>query len=552
MYNDVCVFGGCSIDQTFYADDNGNYSELPNVSVPGGKGSNQAVAASRAGANVTIITRLGKDQIGYEIVKNLIDNQVHVNNAELIENLNNDVAQIYIDKDTKDNHIKRITGAIDSFTPDMIEKYKDVLLNSKIVVAQMKIPKEVSVALIEFCYDNSIPIIITPCRPNKLSIDESGNKELIDKITFITCNKSECQTIFGTDNIEECVKAYPNKLIVTLGADGLIYNNGVETIHLPAIKVKNIEDTTGAGDTFNGNLAALLASGESLHNAIYKAQFASALKLQKKTAQAGMPYKDEREAFIREYNLSNHDYFPEFNTAYDAVVEASDALKKKLNLEIHEKKDETFVTDSDVMVEKLITSRILEKFPNDNFVTEELNPENTINGRTWIIDPIDGTAHYMKKSIYWGVQVAFIDNNEVKFSIIYIPKLNEMYYALKGKGAYMNDIKISLDNYTMHESIIEFCGSMHKCLDSKKKIFDKLILNEIKPANFMHINSCCYAFANLLSNRTNVMILSTKKPWDILPGVFMTEELGIKKYSFNDLTIFSNSREFDAFIKNTF
>ena len=130
--------------------------------------------------------------------------------------------------------------------------------------------------------------------------------------------------------------------------------------------------------------------------------------------------------------------------------------------------------------------------------------------------------------------------------------IGEMYYALKGKGAYMNDIKISLDNYTMHESIIEFCGSMHKCLDSKKKIFDKLILNEIKPANFMHINSCCYAFANLLSNRTNVMILSTKKPWDILPGVFMTEELGIKKYSFNDLTIFSNSREFDAFIKNNF
>lgn len=66
----------------------------------------------------------------------------------------------------------------------------------------MEVPKEVSVELINFCYDHKIPLIITPCRPQKLYICDEGNRELIDKITYITANRSECATIFGTENIE--------------------------------------------------------------------------------------------------------------------------------------------------------------------------------------------------------------------------------------------------------------------------------------------------------------------------------------------------------------
>ena len=76
--------------------------------------------------------------------------------------------------------------------------------------------KEVSVELINFCYDNNIPLVLTPCRPQRLAISEPGNKELIDKITYITANKKECETIFETTDIESCLEKYPNKLIVTL------------------------------------------------------------------------------------------------------------------------------------------------------------------------------------------------------------------------------------------------------------------------------------------------------------------------------------------------
>ena len=101
-----------------------------------------------------MISRLGKDEIGHKILENLVYNNITTNNIEVVEGLQNDCSNIIIDNKTKDNEIIRFAGAIDSFTPDMIKKKKKVLLNSKIVVAQMKVPKEVSVELINFCYDN--------------------------------------------------------------------------------------------------------------------------------------------------------------------------------------------------------------------------------------------------------------------------------------------------------------------------------------------------------------------------------------------------------------
>lgn len=310
---DVCVFGGCSLDMTFFQNEDGTYNVEPDICMPGGKGANQAVAASRSGSKVVIISKLGKDNIGYKIIDNLRENGVFTEGIEIVEGLKNDCCKIYVEKDSKENEIIRENGAIDSFTIDMIEKNKDILLNSKMVVAQMKAPKEVSVALINFCKENNITLVITPCRPDKLKISEKGNIELIDKISYITANKKECSMVFETDDIIECVKRYPNKLIVTLGSDGLVYYDGKNVNKIDAIKVDKIVDTTGAGDTFNGNLVTLLSRNVPLSIAIEKSQYASAIKLSKEGAQAGMPYEDELNDFIRKYNGRGFDYKEEFN-----------------------------------------------------------------------------------------------------------------------------------------------------------------------------------------------------------------------------------------------
>lgn len=552
MKYDICVFGGCALDQFYYKDKNGETPKTPTLVSPGGKGANQAVAASRAGARVTMVTRLGKDDIGQRILENLVYNNISTNNVEVVEGLSNDYAKIIIDEKSKDNDIERFAGAIDSFTKEMIERYKKVFLQSKMVVAQLKVPKEVTVELINFCYSNNVPLVLTPCRPQRLAISEEGNKELIDKITYITANKKECEIIFGTDNIDECLEKYPNKLIVTLGADGVAYHNGKEVITIPAIQTDNIEDTTGAGDTFCGNFATALLKGYSLHESIIRAQYASSMKIQVKGAQDGMPYEEELEKYIMNHYLDDNDYTSEFDLAYTSIEEATAAIAKKnlFKINIQVKEDSTFVTESDLLVEKMLIDAIRERYPEDNFVTEEFNNENTIKNRTWVIDPIDGTAHYMKGSIFWGIQLAFVDKGETQFSIIHLPKLNETYYAVKAKGVYLNHKKINLKiDVPFNESIIEICGSCHKKTEEKQEIFDKLLKATPRPANFMHINSCCFAFANLLSGRTNTLVISTVKPWDVLPGSFMVQEAGLKTFIASGVTVYSNTKDIEEYIK---
>ena len=543
MRYDICVFGGCALDQMYYKDEFGNVPEKPSLLVPGGKGANQAVAASRAGAKVAMISRLGKDSIGDKILDNLIYNNVITSYIDVVEDLPNDYADIVIDNKNKDNNITRFAGAIDSFTVDMIENNSSVLLNSKMVVAQLKVPKEVTVELINFCYDNKLPLVITPCRPKKLVISEDNNAELIDKISYITCNKEECMTIFETDDIEACVTKYPNKLIVTLGEDGLMYHDGTSIVHLPALYIREVEETTGGGDTFNGNFAANLVAGESLYNSIIRAQYASAMKIRVKTAQEGMPFKDELDNFIMNYYLEENDYSKEFELAYTAIVDSYDLIKKQDIMNVRMKADDTFVTQSDLMVEKHIIDSIVNIFPEDNFVTEEFNNNNTVKDRTWVIDPIDGTHHYMKNSIFWGIQLAFVDKGQTRFSIIYLPKLDEMFYAIKDKGVFLNHHKIEKQPLkTSKESIVEFCGSVHKKYTLKKFILERMLNSGNKPGNFMHINSCCFAFSNLLTGRTDTLVVSTKSVWDVLPGMFMVEELGFKKIEVNDIVIYTNTK----------
>ncbi len=542
MKYDICVFGGCSLDQMFYQDDSGKYPEMPNESIPGGKASNQAVAAAKAGAKVAIISKLGNDFIGNYIIENLRKYNIDTSCVEMVDGLNNDCSKIYINNQNKDNEIVRHDGAIKSFTKDMIEKYSSIILDSKIIIAQMKAPKEVCEELINFCYKNNKKLIITPCRPEKLVIGEEGNLESIKKISIITANRSECEKIFNTSDIKKCVEMYPNKLIVTLGNEGVVYHNGIEIVKIPACKVENIEDTTGAGDTFNGNLAVSIINKYTLKNAIIRAQYASAMKLQKKTAQAGMPTKDELDEYILEYNNESNNYKEELITAYKLILKAYNLINTDLQITVDIKNDKSFVTSSDIYIEKILINGIKDKFNKDNFVTEETYSNNTIKDRTWIIDPIDGTAHYMKQSLFWGIQLAFIDKGKTQFSIIYLPKIHELYYAIKDTGVYLNNIKVDniRENHT-EMSIIEFTGSINKFTKEKENILLNIKEKNIQIMGYLHINSCCFAFSNLISGRSDLLVSSVKRLWDILPGELMCKELGIDTFENNNLKLYSKN-----------
>ena len=299
MKYDICVLGGCSLHLPFFMREDGTYSNTPDSIVLGGKGANQAVAASRAGARTTIITRLGNDENGRKIKENLIQNNIDVSNVTTVGGLENDLAKVFIDKNG-DNLMKRSSDASNSFYPEMIYENKDVLLNSKIILAQLKMPREVLVELVHFCHQNNLKLVVTPTKPEELSVTTKENIELLDKISYITLNQSEFEVIFQTIDYMKYLMKYPNKLFITLSKDGMIYYDGKEKIHYEAVEVPKVVDRTGAGDTYCGNFAASLALEGNIDEAIKRAMFASAYKVQSKTAQAGMPTFIELNTFIEE------------------------------------------------------------------------------------------------------------------------------------------------------------------------------------------------------------------------------------------------------------
>lgn len=239
----------------------------------------------------------------------------------------------------------------------------------------------------------------------------------------------------------------------------------------------------------------------------------------------------------------------EFEVAYAAIMNVVDITKQ--SFAVQTKDDGTCVTGADVLVEKKLINAIKQAFPNDNFVTEESNSTNQISstGRTWIIDPIDGTLHYTHDSIFWGIQLAFMDKAETKFSIISLPKLGEVYYAKKGEGVFLNHTKLSLKPpLEFRRCIVEFGGSMHKYYKEKQRILESLIFSEKGSPGIMHINASCISFTNLISGKTDALIISTKKPWDIIPGIFLCEEAGIKEEKIGNLELYTNNSELAKFI----
>lgn len=248
--------------------------------IPGGKGANQAVAASRLGANVTMLGCVGKDENGKFLINNLSKNNVNTKYIETIDNVPSGVASIVLAEG--DNSIIVVPGANHSITKDMIDNHKDMLLNSKVVVLQLEIPISVVKYVIDICYENNIITILNPAPAIKL------DPSILDKATYITPNEHECPIIFNNDNVQSLLSKYPNKLLITEGSKGVKYNDSNSTRQIPTIKV-DVVDTTGAGDTFNGAFATAVVNNYELEKAILFSNKAAALSVTKFGAQGGMP-----------------------------------------------------------------------------------------------------------------------------------------------------------------------------------------------------------------------------------------------------------------------
>lgn len=246
---------------------------------PGGKGANQAVAASRLGADVKMIGCVGEDVFGRELVSSLQREKIDVSHMFQAGNEPTGIANVIVSE--QDNRIIVVPGANYALNKEMIASLENVIQKSSHVVLQLEIRPEIVDIILNECRVNHVPVLLNPAPAEYFDL------RWMDAITTLTPNEQECTYIFGTD-IETALEQYPKRLIVTLGDEGARYFDGEKHVRIPSFQA-DVVDTTGAGDTFNGALAYAFTNGYSFDEAVLFANAAGSLAVEKMGAQSGMP-----------------------------------------------------------------------------------------------------------------------------------------------------------------------------------------------------------------------------------------------------------------------
>lgn len=287
---DILVIGSINADLVFTSSKRPNPGETIMGEdfkiIPGGKGANQAVAAARLGSKVGFIGCIGNDENGKMLIENFKRNNVETKYINVVEDNPSGVANIIIAEG--DNSIIVVPGANYSITKDIIDKNTDIIKSSKVILLQQEIPIDVVEHIVDICHQNKVKTILNPAPASKIK------SSIVEKVNYLTPNEHEAKLIFEDLDIDEMLKSYPEKLIITEGSKGVRYSNGNEIIGVPTLKVKAL-DTTGAGDTFNGAFATGIARGQDLQEIIKFANKAAAISVTKFGAQSGMPYLKEIE-----------------------------------------------------------------------------------------------------------------------------------------------------------------------------------------------------------------------------------------------------------------
>lgn len=251
--------------------------------VPGGKGANQAVAAAKLGGTVEMVGCIGSDAFGSNIRQNFEQHNVLTQHLRTINDDVTGTAHIVLAEG--DNSIVVVQSANKHVRFSELE-LTALLDENALVLLQLEIPLETVKQVSAYCRKHNIPVLLNPAPSQPLPI------ELLENVTYVTPNEHECRDLFGDMPIEDVLRRYPNKLIVTEGVRGVRFFDGDQVQHIPAI-LADVVDTTGAGDTFNGALAASLVEGNSLEEAARFAVVASGMSVEGFGAQGGMPNRDE-------------------------------------------------------------------------------------------------------------------------------------------------------------------------------------------------------------------------------------------------------------------
>lgn len=270
---------------------------------PGGKGANQAVAAARMGADVTIIGKLGSDEFG-DALLNVLNNE-GVNTKFVLRDAKvpTGVALINLDK-SGNNRISVVPGANMQYSPEELIELEDQIKGYDIILLQLEMDMTLVTTAIDLASKHHVPVILNPAPIRDLP------DELLNKVTYLTPNETEAETLTGV-RINELDDAYRSadillekgikNTIITLGAKGALIAGKMEKKkYLPGFSV-SVVDSVAAGDSFNGALAYALVKGESVYQAVGFANAVGALTVTKQGAIPSLPKLEEVASYLNAF-----------------------------------------------------------------------------------------------------------------------------------------------------------------------------------------------------------------------------------------------------------
>ncbi|MFC1644890.1 inositol monophosphatase family protein [Patescibacteria group bacterium] len=220
-------------------------------------------------------------------------------------------------------------------------------------------------------------------------------------------------------------------------------------------------------------------------------------------------------------------YKRELDVAKFAAQKAGEIVKGKFygSFDIFEKDDRSYVTSADLESEKKISEIIKENFPEHKIIGEENGENGNKSNFVWVIDPIDGTTNFSKKVPFFNVAIGLEVAGEVVLGAVYQPITDELFWAVKGEGAYLNGKKISADNETEYsDAFFGFCNGdnrddMMYTIDLVRKV--KPYVRDIRKFASADLEICYVA-----CGRLEGFVAKGVKLMDFKPGCIIAEEAG--------------------------
>jgi ribokinase len=256
----------------------------------GGKGANQAVAAARAGAQVTFIGARGRDDFGRAAVDSLRREKIDVRYFVELVGAPSGIALILLGGKTRENMIAVARSANDLVSAKHLHAARAEFKRAQVVVAQLEVPLATVIRAAEMARAHKIPFLLNPAPARPLP------KRLLQLVHTLTPNESEAALLTGESDPVKAgaalLKTGCQQIVITLGAKGalLVDANGPRPFRAPRVKPV---DTVGAGDCFTGWLAIGMAEGLPIAQAVERALRAASLSVARPGAQPGMPYRRE-------------------------------------------------------------------------------------------------------------------------------------------------------------------------------------------------------------------------------------------------------------------